>query len=361
MAPTNNTIVEVDRSDYRRTRVVEVPTGPLAPSSVRFEVERFAITANTTTYALVGDMLGYWGFFPAEQGWGRVPAIGWARVTESTHSDVPTGGKYFGWFPMARTVDVAVSPTPDGVRDEGAHREPHAAVYRAFVNSAKDPFYQSGDDAEDRHALLRGLFLTGFLADDFLGDQSYFSASQVAVLSASSKTAIAFAQLAAAREGIDVIGLTSSRNADFVRGIGCYSRVVTYDDIGDVNDKDTVAVDMAGNAEVLARLHDQLADRLQYSMTIGKSHANAPQHPPPSKGPKPQMFFAPTQIHKRIKEWGHDGYQKRTAAALHTFVDASGQWLDVERVSGVEAVQQTWLDTFEGRVPPRSGRIATLT
>ena len=37
---------------------------PLAQGQVRLRVERFALTANTVTYATTGDTLGYWDFFP---------------------------------------------------------------------------------------------------------------------------------------------------------------------------------------------------------------------------------------------------------------------------------------------------------
>ena len=46
--------------------------------------------------------------------------------------------------------------------------------------------------------------------------------------SASSKTAYGLAHLVHAR-GIKVIGLTSAGNADFVKSLGCYDEVVTYD------------------------------------------------------------------------------------------------------------------------------------
>ena len=105
----SNVRFEVSRTDYAKTRIVETPGSALGEGQVRFAVERFALTANTTTYALVGDMLGYWDFFPTDAGWGRVPAIGWGRIVDSTHPDVSAGGLYFGWFPMSRTIDMTVS------------------------------------------------------------------------------------------------------------------------------------------------------------------------------------------------------------------------------------------------------------
>ena len=61
----------------------------LAAGQVRFRIERFAVTANTVTYATTGDILGYWDFFPTgEPDWGCVPAMGWAEIVESQHPDV---------------------------------------------------------------------------------------------------------------------------------------------------------------------------------------------------------------------------------------------------------------------------------
>jgi Protein of unknown function (DUF2855) len=185
-----NEVLEVSRAAAGETRLVESELAPLADGQVRLGIDRFAVTANNITYAVIGEMLGYWDFFPTgEAGWGRVPAMGWADIVESAHPDVATGGRYYGWYPMARYLDLTVSVTGDGLRDEGAHRQAHAPVYRSYVESGRDPMYPVdaiGDpdrlgDAEDRHALLRGLFLTGFLADAFFADEAYFGADAVMV------------------------------------------------------------------------------------------------------------------------------------------------------------------------------------
>ena len=72
-------------------------------------------------------MLDYWGFYPTgDPTWGRVPAMGWAEVVESTHPGVEVGSRYYGWFPMAEYVDLTVGVTATGLRDDGAHRAAHA-------------------------------------------------------------------------------------------------------------------------------------------------------------------------------------------------------------------------------------------
>jgi NADPH:quinone reductase-like Zn-dependent oxidoreductase len=353
--------LEVDRNDYSRTRIVEQPLPRLGKGQVRFRIERFAVTANNVTYAVIGDLLGYWSFFPTETGWGRVPAMGWGEIVASAHPDVAAGGRYFGWFPMSRSIDVTVSPSAEGVRDDGEHRAPHAAVYRSYTSTERDGFYQSGADAEDRHALLRGLFLTAFLADDFFGEHKYYGASRVIVLSASSKTAIGFAQRAATRGLTEVIGVTSARNVDFVKGLGWYDRVVVYDEVDRIPaDAPAVSVDMAGDGGVLGRLHAHMGDQLRYSMIIGLSHHDAPRAAPPARGPTPEMFFAPTQVSKRLQDWGSEGYRERVGEALRGFVDASRNWLEVKRSSGPDGATAAWRAALHGQVPPNIGQIVSL-
>jgi NADPH:quinone reductase-like Zn-dependent oxidoreductase len=362
---SENITLEVDRASCGETRLVEAPLEPLADGAVRLRVDRFALTANNVTYAVLGDMLGYWDFFPTgDPAWGRVPAMGWADVVESAHPEVATGGRYYGWFPMARFVDLTVSPTSDGLRDDGEHRLAHAPVYRSYVETGHDPMYPSVEpdrlgDAEDRHALLRGLFLTSFLADCFFADQGYFGTDAVVVLSASSKTAVGFAQRASERGIGHVVGVTSAGNAEFVRSLGWYTDVVTYDDVAALPAVDAVSVDMAGDSVALAAVHEQLGDRLKYSMIIGKSHHDSPMAQV-SVGPTPELFFAPTEVSRRLEEWGPEEYQRRCSAALEEFVAGSGSWLTVERSAGASAAASAWTDVFAGAVPPSIGRIVSL-
>ena len=359
---TRNLTLQIDRTRHAQSRVRETGLPTLAAGQVRFRIDRFAVTANTVTYAVTGDVLGYWDFFPTgEPGWGCVPAMGWADVVASNHPDVPAGGRYYGWFPMARFVDMTVTPVADGLRDDGPHRAAHAPVYRAYVATDRDPLYQSGADAEDRHALLRGLYITGWLAEDFFADNDWFGAHRVLVLSASSKTAIGFAHCADARPGIEVVGVTSSRNHAFTHGLGCYDEVITYDDIRTIPaEAPVVSIDMSGSGPVLAAVHSHFGDRLRHSMAIGRSHHEAPPRAEGLPGPKPAFFFAPTQVKKRVQDWGARGYQESIAAAVQGFVDWSRDWLVVQRSSGAAAAAATWRDVHAGRIAPDVGHVVSL-
>ena len=367
-----STTLEVNRSSITETRVVVDDLGELAPNSVRLRIERFSITANTVTYAEFGDMLDYWGFYPTgDPTWGRVPAMGWAEVVDSTHGGVEVGSRYYGWFPMAEYVDLTVGVTATGLRDDGAHRAAHAPVYRTVERTDLDALHPSRSatppddlaDAEDRHALVRGLFLTGYLADGFLDANGWFGASHVVVLSASSKTAIGFADCACRRDGLTVVGVTSPGNVDLVQQLGIYDSVVTYDDVATSVPDDVagvVVVDMAGNGPALNGLHDVLGDRITYSMGVGRTHHDAPPAAPAS-GPAPQTFFAPTAL-ADMGSKGFDvaAFQAGMGDALHDFVERTSDWLTVDRRNGPDAAAAAWGDVHDGRVAPSTGCIVSI-
>ena len=140
----------------------------------------------------------------------------------------------------------ASEATDGGFVDIGEHRATHAPAYRQFADVAKDTSYDP--DREAHVALLRGLFLTGWLAEDLLFDNDNFGAEATVITSASSKTSIALAWTIAQRGG-HAIGLTSANEA-FVSRLGCYE-VIPYDEIGSITDRRSVIVD-TGNGQVLA-------------------------------------------------------------------------------------------------------------
>lgn len=289
---------------------------------------------------------------------GPDPGDGLGGIVASAVDGIEPGGRYYGWYPMARYCSLVATATDDGLRDDGAHRADHASVYRSYVRTDLDPLYAPGGEAEDRHALLRGLFATAYLADDFFADADYFGASTAVVLSASSKTAIGFAQRAAGR-GVEVVGLTSASNREFVEDLGCYERVLTYGTEEEIPPVDSVLVDMAGNGAVRERVHSHLGDRLGYSMAVGISHYDAPRGGV-SAGPDPELFFAPTQVKLRTEELGRERYQRQLGEALDEFVGWSEGWLELERSSGPEDALAAYRSVLNGETPPSVGRIVSL-
>jgi hypothetical protein len=374
---SSNRVLEIRRASIGEAEVHEEPHVELEDGQIRLRIDRFAVTANNISYAGAGDLLGYWDFFPPSDPttWGRVPAVGYAEIVESRNADLPVGGRFHGWFPMADTVTFTATATSDGFRDDGAHRQMHAPIYRSYTRTDLDPLHDPAPDGEDRHALLRVLLLTGFLADEFFADSGgatadgappFFGAEQVIVLSASSKTAIGFSQRAAKRDGLAVVGLTSSANAEFVGSLGFYDSVVTYDRINDpdagIPIVDSVVIDMAGNPNVLAAVHRLLGDRIKHSMMIGRSHhdAVATAAPAPLPGPAPQFFFAPTELDRLVVGWGVDEYRRRITDATHEFIEASRGWMTIDERRGPDGPASAWASVYAGEVSPDVGVIASF-
>ena len=73
----------VKRDDLRQCSIVESPTPEIGPGEALLRVVTFGMTANNVTYGVFGEAMSYWDFFPAAQGWGRIPVWGFAEVERS--------------------------------------------------------------------------------------------------------------------------------------------------------------------------------------------------------------------------------------------------------------------------------------
>jgi hypothetical protein len=349
-------IVEVARQEIARTRTVAAPADALVPGQARLRVDAFGLTTNNVTYAVFGDAMRYWDFFPTgDPAWGRVPVWGFAEVVESTVAECEAGERLYGYFPMGS--ELVVEPgraDARGLSDLAEHRRPMAGAYNRYVRCATDPVYDAGREAQQM--LLYPLFFTSFVVDDFFADHDDFATGTVVLSSASSKTAIGVAFLAH-RRGRRVIGLTSPSNREFVEALGVYDEVIEYDATADALTDDAVYVDIAGNADVRLAVHSTLDSRLAYSMTVGGTHwdhttsASAVALP----GPSPEFFFAPTQIAKRTTDWGRDELDRRMGEAWTAYSVWTDGWLDVGHADGASAVASAWDDLVAGRTDPRTG------
>lgn len=350
---------EVLRTDLRTTRLLDDAPRPLAEGELRLRIDECALTANNITYAAFGDAMRYWQFFPAaDPAWGRIPVWGFADVEESRMPGVSEGERVYGYFPMA--TEVVVTPgrlTERSFADVVAHRVGLPPVYNQYQRVRAD----ASRDDERLRSVLRPLFTTSFLIDDWLGEQQLFGASSVVVASASSKTALALAASLQANREVDVVGLTSARNVEFVRSVGYYDRVVEYAAVETLpNDTPTVLVDMGGDRDVLAAVHHHLADHLRHSCQVGATHWERVGAPNGLPGPRPQLFFAPDQIQRRVAEWGPEGFDGRVDDAYDSFAASATTWMKVVVHRGPDAVTAVYGDVLEGRADPASAAIISL-
>jgi hypothetical protein len=360
----NSTDFVVARDDLQQCKFVEMQlpdATELPDEALLIKIDRFALTANNITYAVLGDELKYWQLFPAPENFGNIPVWGFGEVIASKHPGIHIGERLFGYFPMATHLVIeAADVSKRGLRDAAAHRQGVAPVYNAYARVSGDPAFAGRQG--DFQALLRPLFMLSFLVDDFLAENEFFGARSVMLSSASSKTAFGLAHLLhTQRKGIRVIGLTSGGNTEFVSSLGCYDEVVTYDRVTSLPSNQPVAfVDMAGNSDLRAKLHQHFGDQIQYSGRIGLTHRSSLPDEPQLPGAKPIWFFAPDQIRKRAKEWGPGGIDVRFSAAWSGFAPMLDGWLKLVEGRGEGAVKQVYQDTLAGRVPPEQGHILSL-
>ena len=97
----------VKRDDLRECRVADSEPPGLEPGQALLRVERFGLTANNVTYAVMGEAMSYWDFFPAVDGWGRVPMWGFAEVERSEADGVAAGTRVYGYLPPSSHLLVA--------------------------------------------------------------------------------------------------------------------------------------------------------------------------------------------------------------------------------------------------------------
>ena len=350
----------VKRDDLRECRIAESEVAELEPGQALLRVDTFGLTANNVTYAVFGEAMSYWNFFPAEDGWGRVPMWGFAEVEQSKAEGVGPGVRLYGYLPPSSYLVVSPAHADEhGFVDAAAHRAALPSTYQRYTRTDGDPFYRA--DTEEIQMLLRPLFFTSFLIDDQLDDEGFATRGPIMISSASSKTAIGAAFLLSQRAGVELVGLTSPQNAEFVNGLGIYGRVVTYDRIDSLERGPATFVDVAGDGEVRFAVHSHFGDQLGYSMTVGAAHweelgAGEGELP----GPSPVFFFAPDRVVKRSEDWGGPGLQSQVADAWHPFCEWTGGWLEVVRGQGFEAVQSAYLAALEGRVHPQTAHVLSL-
>ena len=377
---THNFLVQKDKIQHAVLR--EAPDLPLADGHVRIRIDKFALTSNNITYAAFGDAMNYWSFFPVAAAgdgtaaMGQIPVWGFGDVTQSSHPGVAVGERLYGYYPMASSVVLKPDRlTPASFYDAAPHRAELHSVYNQYMRCNVDPFYTPA--SEDIQALLRPLFITSWLIDDFLADNNFFGAQQtgagakrgeggVALLSsASSKTAYGTAFGLKERAGIEVVGLTSPGNVAFCESLGCYHRVLTYDQLDAIAaDRACVYVDFAGNADLRKAIHTRFVN-LKYSCSIGGTHVENLGGGKDLPGPRAILFFAPSQIKKRATEWGPQEFGKRMVQAWFAFTkvacDPAKPWITVAHHAGADAVTSAYAQVLKGQGDPRVGHMLSLS
>lgn len=341
--------LRVRRDDLASCELVDEESlgGELRDGEVRLRVERFGLSTNNITYAVLGDQLGYWRVFPAPAGWGRIPAWGYARVVGSRSPALVEGQRMFGLVPMGTHLTVRPAPHPLGFADAAAHRSELARVYNQYLTVEGE-----GDDAA---LVMRPLFGTSVLLELVLSEAAFGGAQTVVLTSASSKTAYGLAHLLR-EHAVETLGLTSAARRAWVEGLGLYDAVLAYDQVGKLEAPGgAVLVDLAGDRALVRRVHEQLGEALLRSVLVGFTHRLADADEARLPGPVPEFFFAPDEMARRGGELG-----QRFAAAWRGFAPVAARTMRIHRVTDGDELVRVYRDLLEGTADPSVGYVVSL-
>lgn len=358
--PTNQSFL-VNKTKLAKTNFVEQPQPEISQGEVLFKIDKYAFTSNNITYAVIGKQLKYWDFFPAPEPWGSIPVWGFADVVASEVEGVGVGQRFYGYFPMSTYLKVQVGKlNPYGFADITAHRQHLSPIYNHYSLTSADPTYSV--DTEDYLPIFKPLFATSFLTYHFLKDEAFFEAENVILTSASSKTALSLAFLLKkyqAQDGKKIIGLTSTKNVDFVKESGYYDEVIAYDEaVKKCSKTNTVIIDFSGNSALLESLYESLGDFLKHIALIGLTDWKAQKQE--KTIPVAHFFFAPTHIQNRYKEWGAVETTLRLAKEMSDFIQVAQHWMELTYATNPAALSALYGNMFRGQVDPRKGWIVQV-
>ncbi len=124
----------VNRDDLRECRIAESEAPELETGQALLRIDTFGLTANNVTYAVMGEVMSYWDFFPAEAGWGRVPMWGFAEVERSEAEGVDPGTRLYGYLPpsshlIVTPADAASAASSTPPRTERRCLRPTTAIW----------------------------------------------------------------------------------------------------------------------------------------------------------------------------------------------------------------------------------------
>lgn len=364
MTIITSTQIWVDKNQLDNTKTVShsIDTASLGEDEVVLSTDSFGFSANNITYAALGHGMGYWGFFPADDGFGIVPVWGFATVVASNHSDIAEGEKVFGYLPMAsHWVIKAGKVAPHGFMDIHTNRKSISPVYDQYLRCAADPGYNPAREAWQLN--FRPLFMTSFVLDDYVAELS--NGESLLLSSASSKTALGTAQLlkqqkSARGASYRVIGLTSPSNVNMVKASDCYDDVVSYDDLSKLDTNDNYwLLDFAANGSLINALGNRLGDKLATVTLIGATDWKASEKPN-KKALDAEIFFAPARVKLRQGEWGHESFLAKYASAWQQFASKVQDTFYEKNVDGADNIVQLYLDTLNGSADTKALNVLTF-
>jgi hypothetical protein len=369
---------QIRKDNFFVHRNVETQIAPvaIAQGEVLLKMDRFAFTANNITYAVLGEKLRYWQFFPpadnATQAWGIIPVWGFADVVASNVDAVPVGERLFGYFPPAHYAIITPARiTPARLFDGATHRASLPSGYNSYARVNAEPGYQR--DMDHARMTLWPLHITSFCLWDLLSTNAWYASTQILILSASSKTSLGLGYaLSVDASAPRRIALTSARNCAFVDALGLYGQTLCYQDLHHIDQNQaSVIVDMSGNVELLAQLHRHLGENMKRCIQVGLTHWDDKAVPEASSkqsqgletgfiAERSEVFFAPGHIQKRMQDWGPEVFASKSGDFMRGSIEKSQSMFTFTELDGLDGLAAIYLDVCQGRCAPDQALVVRM-
>jgi len=351
----SNTEFLVNKNDLLAATFLDNERPISKKNEVILKIEKYAFTSNNITYAIMGNTLGYWKFFPTKEPYGIIPVWGFANVISSNYENVLVGNRYYGYFPMSNYLKVS----PKNIRsfgfvDDFNHRKHLPAVYNQYIKVSKN-----SDQILEYHPTIKPLFLTSFLNYYFLKDENFFDSDQIILTSASSKTALSLAFLLKKNKALDqkqIIGITSKKNINFLLNIGFYDTVIAYDSLEmELNKSKLIVVDFAGNSDYLEKIHNYFGDLLKHVCLVGLADWSSKMDF--KSIPNSKFFFAPSHAENRYKKMGVKETMLLADNLMQEFIMKIKNYLKLTYVEGRMELHELYLKFLKGKIDPSKAYI----
>lgn len=273
--------------------------------------------------------------------------------------------------------------------------------YNQILRCAADPHYMPTSAAEDLTMLYRPLFWTSYWCEDWIFSSGYRGgASSILISSASSKTAFCLAYLIRNRisqgdinANTQIIGLTSTKNLAFTKGLELYHEVYEYDTFSSAprlqgQKKRWIYVDVTGNESLNQRVtahfsspytgtlaayislgFTNLSPSLSNVDTLdwnGNKFAATPspsvnnEVPTSSFWPKIEQFFMVEWLDVRKHQISiAEIFSRQNLAWKQLMVDCVG-WVKVDRVYGADNVKKAYEVVAKNGLGPAQGLVWSM-
>ena len=218
---------------------------------------------------------------------------------------------------------------------------------RGLIGATANPIYEEA--REDQDSLLRGLFMTSWLVEDFLTVNDNFGGQSCLITSASSKTSIALAYCVKRRGALASIGLTSPGNIAFCESLGCYGPRYRLRRHRHARRR-CARRDGRHGRQRLSAERGASPFRRQYEtlLQIGATHYEEMGPTEGLPGAEPEFFFAPTHIQTRSAEIGAGALMQALGTDYAAFRADADHWLGIQRNYGPDAVEKTYQAVLAG-------------